>query len=207
MTVPSIGVRVTDLQPTDLQPADPTTADPDPAEPASADVPLADLPLADFLRTLPHGILFAAVHFTDRRGNPLLLESVYDPEVWQLAGGHLEFGSDPWACARREVHEETGLTLPRHPAPPLLALLFVAAGEEWPFKVGVVFDGGELDDEQLAAVVLDPAEHRAFAVHPLTHWRTVLAPNRLALLEAVTTARRTGRAAYLHQVPAPRTGD
>ncbi|MFE0464222.1 NUDIX domain-containing protein [Kitasatospora sp. NPDC058965] len=188
---------MTDLQPTDLSPARPTPAD----------VPLAELPLADFLRTLPHGILFAAVHFTDRQGRPLLLESVYDPEVWQFAGGNLESGSEPWACARREVFEETGLTLPAHPVPPLLALLFVPPTGGWPFKVGVVFDGGTLDDEQLLGLVLDPAEHRSHAVRPMARWRTELSPHRLALLEAVQTARETGRAAYLHQLPAPRTAD
>ncbi|GAA1258211.1 hypothetical protein GCM10009665_55550 [Kitasatospora nipponensis] len=156
------------------------------------------LPLSEYLRTLPHGILFAAVHFTDAEERPLLLKSVYDPDVWQFAGGNLDAGDDPWACARREVEEETGLLLPEHPVPPLLALLFVASAGEWPFKVGVVFDGGVLDADQLAALRLDRAEHTEFAIHPLTHWRTELRPHRLALVEAVAQARRTGRAAYLH---------
>ncbi|MFE9423281.1 NUDIX domain-containing protein [Kitasatospora sp. NPDC006697] len=164
---------------------------------------MAQLPLADHLRTLPHGILFGLVHFTDTEGNPLLLKSVYDPEVWQLAGGNLEFDSEPWHCARREVLEETGLVLPAEPAAPLLALLFLPAAGEWPFRVGVVFDGGALSAEQLAGLVLDPAEHTEFAVRPLTEWRTVLSPVRLALVEAVAEARRTGRAAYLH-LPGPR---
>ncbi|TQF01678.1 NUDIX hydrolase [Kitasatospora acidiphila] len=167
---------------------------------------MAQLPLADHLRTLPHGIVFAAVHFTDGDGHPLLLKSVYDPDVWQFAGGNLEFGSDPWDSARREVREETGLLLPTQPAPPLLALLFVAAAGEWPFKVGVVFDGGTLTAEQLAGLALDPAEHTEFAVRPLSEWRTVLTPPRLALVEAVARARDTGRAAYLH-LPPQRTGD
>ncbi|WP_329570914.1 NUDIX hydrolase [Kitasatospora sp. NBC_01266] len=161
---------------------------------------MPDLPLADHLRTLPHGVLFAAVHFTDADGNPLLLKSVYDPEVWQFAGGNLEFGDDPWQAARREVLEETGLTLPEHPVPPLLALLFVGPSGGWPFKIGVVFDGGPLDAAQLAGLRLDPAEHTEFAVRPLAAWRQELRPARLALVEAVAEARRTGRAAYL-QLP------
>jgi 8-oxo-dGTP pyrophosphatase MutT (NUDIX family) len=156
------------------------------------------LPLADHLRTLPHGIVFTTVHFTDADGSPLLLKSVYDPEVWQLAGGNLEFGSDPWDCARREVEEETGLVLPAAPTPPLLATLFVPAAGDWPFKVGVVFDGGVLSAEQLAGITLDPAEHTDFAVRPMSDWRAVLSPARLALVEAVTAARHTGQAAYLH---------
>lgn len=31
--------------------------------------------------------------------------------TWQFPGGHLEFGEDPADCARREVLEETGLTI------------------------------------------------------------------------------------------------
>lgn len=31
--------------------------------------------------------------------------------TWSFPGGHLEYGEDPMDCARREVEEETGLTV------------------------------------------------------------------------------------------------
>lgn len=77
----------------------------------------AQLPVAEYLKTLPHGTAFAAAYLTDEAGNPFLLRSVYDPDVWQFAGGNLDFGDDLWGCARRETEEETGLVLPRNRAP------------------------------------------------------------------------------------------
>lgn len=33
------------------------------------------------------------------------------PDIWMAAGGHLEFAEGLFACAKREVLEETGLTI------------------------------------------------------------------------------------------------
>jgi 8-oxo-dGTP diphosphatase len=44
--------------------------------------------------------------------------------TWALPGGHLEFGETVEACARREVREETGLTLQRIGAGPYTSDLF-----------------------------------------------------------------------------------
>ncbi|MGF1426877.1 NUDIX domain-containing protein [Kitasatospora sp. LaBMicrA B282] len=161
------------------------------------------LPLADFLRTVPQGIVFATVYLTDAAGDPLLLKSTYDPEVWQLPGGLPEAGEDPWAAARRELAEETELELPEQPAAPLLALVFTPPVAGWPFRVGVVFDGGPLAPDRLAGLRLDPAEHSAHAVRPLADWRAELSPTRLALVEAAAEARRTGRAGYRALVAPP----
>ncbi len=157
---------------------------------------MPQLPLAEYLRTLPHGVVFAAVHLTDQADRPVLLHSVYDPDEWQFAGGNLDFGEDPWQCARRETAEETGLDLPEEPGA-LLTVGFLPAAGELPFKVGLVFDGGRLTENQLSGVRLDPAEHTAWRVQSLADWRGRLNPRRLALVEAVATARETGRAQYL----------
>lgn len=46
-------------------------------------------------------------------GDVLLLKHSYGPDVWGLPGGGLKSGEDPAEAARREVHEELGITLAR----------------------------------------------------------------------------------------------
>lgn len=48
--------------------------------------------------------------------------------MWLQPGGHLEPGETPWAAARREAEEETGLSFEPWPADPPLAHLDVHFG-------------------------------------------------------------------------------
>lgn len=47
----------------------------------------------------------------DEKGRLLLgqRKSAHGSGTWGAAGGHLEFGEDPFTCAARELEEETGL--------------------------------------------------------------------------------------------------
>lgn len=54
-----------------------------------------------------------SVIVTNIGGDVLLLKHSYGPQVWALPGGGIKRGEDPMECARREVHEELGLTLTR----------------------------------------------------------------------------------------------
>lgn len=46
-------------------------------------------------------------------GAILLVRHSYGPQSWCLPGGGLGRGEDPEACARRELHEEIGITVDR----------------------------------------------------------------------------------------------
>ncbi len=52
-----------------------------------------------------------AVVISNLSGGVLLLRHSYGPKVWALPGGGIGRGEDPEAAARREVHEEIGITL------------------------------------------------------------------------------------------------
>jgi 8-oxo-dGTP diphosphatase len=51
--------------------------------------------------------------------------------TWALPGGHLEYGEEVEACARREVTEETGLALGRLSRGPFASNVFHAEGRHY----------------------------------------------------------------------------
>ena len=51
--------------------------------------------------------------------------------TWALPGGHLEFGEEVSACARREVVEETGLALESVAPGPFVSNVFQAEGKHY----------------------------------------------------------------------------
>ncbi|MBQ0826448.1 NUDIX domain-containing protein [Streptomyces tagetis] len=139
---------------------------------------------------------FACVYFTDERDRPLQLHSVYSPaHPWQPPGGTMEPGERPWQTAVRECREETGITVAGPPR--LLAAVYGLPGDEWPYStVGLVFDGGRLDEEQIRGIALDPEEHDEVRVLGMEEWRPLMPARDFARLRAIAGARRTGVAAY-----------
>ncbi|MFF2138997.1 NUDIX hydrolase [Streptomyces sp. NPDC058193] len=72
------------------------------------------MPREEWVKTLPQAIAASCVVLQDDEGRVLLLR--YGPGgpcagTWWLPGGMLDPGEDPLAAARREVYEETGITL------------------------------------------------------------------------------------------------
>nr|AGZ94385.1 NUDIX hydrolase [Streptomyces sp. 31A4] len=104
----------------------------------------------------------ARVLFTGSGGRVLLvrLRAAAGRPHWGLPGGTVEAGSEtPRDAAVREVHEELGLS--RTPGR-LLSVDWVRRPGDLPRTVQV-FDGGQLDEDDLARIRLDEAE--------LAEWR------------------------------------
>ncbi len=161
--------------------------------------PTAWLPRDEYLSTLPKATCYACLYFTDERGRPLQLKSCYEStEIWQNAGGNLDPGETPWQTAVRETREETGLVITGGPRP-LLLTHFIPEEPSWPVsRVGFIFDGGILTDDQLDHIVLDPEEHSDWSVRTLDEWRQEMNAATYDRLTTADTARRTGTGAYLH---------
>ncbi|MBD0708305.1 MULTISPECIES: NUDIX domain-containing protein [unclassified Streptomyces] len=155
------------------------------------------LPPAEYVATLPRATAYACLYFTDTHGRPLQLRASYDTRCWQWPGGNMDPGETPWETAVRECHEETGLV--HTGAPRLLGTHFVTdRGEQWPANhIGFIFDGGELTDEQIAAVVLDPDEHSEYRLLTLAEWEREMTPREYGRLAGIDRARRTGIPVYL----------
>ncbi|MFE2289494.1 NUDIX domain-containing protein [Streptomyces sp. NPDC059443] len=155
------------------------------------------LPPRDYIATLPPATSYACLYFTDAAGRPFQLRATYSTEVWQWPGGNRDHGETPWECAVRECLEETGIifTGPQR----LLGTHFIAPrGEAWHTShIGFVFDGGVLTDEQIEAVVLDPAEHSEYRVLSVDEWEKIMSPANFGRLGVIDRARRSGVAAYL----------
>ncbi|MFE0776040.1 NUDIX domain-containing protein [Streptomyces sp. NPDC058861] len=154
------------------------------------------LPPVEYVATLPRATAYACLYFTDTRGRPLQLRATYHSGTWQWPGGNMDPGETPWETAVRECREETGIVFTGEPR--LLGTHFTTdRGDAWPANhIGFVFDGGELTDEQIAAVVLDPDEHSEYALRTLDEWEREMDPAEFARLAATDRARRTGIPLY-----------
>ncbi|MFF3070054.1 NUDIX domain-containing protein [Kitasatospora sp. NPDC057904] len=139
---------------------------------------------------------------TDQAGRPLGLRSALDPDEWQWPGGNADPGQTPFETAVREFAEETGHNFAElQPGlfadPRLLAVLYHRPVADWPCgKIGLVFDGGRMTDEQLAGIRLSD-EHTEWRIASLPSWRALTQNGRYTTITIADRARRAGESAYL----------
>ena len=136
-------------------------------------------PEGDALPAIP---VSAGALIFDRAGRLLILKPTYK-SGWTIPGGVMEAdGETPWEACRREVREECGIDV-RHGR--LACMDFRRPGPGRPGGIRFLFDCGVIDDESLAAIVIQPEE--------VSEFRLVALPDALTLLRG--PIRRRVRAA------------
>jgi 8-oxo-dGTP pyrophosphatase MutT (NUDIX family) len=142
---------------------------------------------------LPKKRLIAHVLFRDEIGRVLLCETQFKAD-WELPGGIVEPYETPRQGAIREVTEELGIELP---VGRLLVVDWMPPYLGWDDAIEMIFDGGRIGEDDLAAWSLQPTEIKRVAlvdldtaaglVTPLAHRRLVLAaslgPDEMAYTE------------------------
>jgi ADP-ribose pyrophosphatase YjhB (NUDIX family) len=106
------------------------------------------LPPGQYVASLARKRMAAGALFRDGQGRVLLVDPVYKP-VWDLPGGAVEAEESPHAACRREVGEELGLD---RPPGRVLAVDWVPSRPDRPEGVVVIYDGGVLSGEDIAAI-------------------------------------------------------
>lgn len=141
----------------------------------------------------------ADVVFRDCQGGVLLVDPKYKPD-WDLPGGMSEANEPPAATARREVTEELGLDTQ---VGALLCVDWVSPHGPWDDSLMFIFDGGVLNDDQIAAITLLDGELAAFEFCSVDEASTRLRTYLFSRLTAALDALATGRVVYLHDGRTP----
>lgn len=130
----------------------------------------------------------------DRHGNLLAVKPTY-LDRWSIPGGVVEADESPRDGCVREVREELGLDLP---IGRLIAVDYTSADARGDDSLQFLFDGGVLDDAQIASIRLPPEELAAFRFAPRTEALELLGDGKLARrMPACLAAYDAGRTLYL----------
>ncbi|MFI1016928.1 NUDIX domain-containing protein [Streptomyces sp. NPDC020965] len=143
----------------------------------------------------------AGVLLFDEDDRVLLVDPTYKPG-WEFPGGVVERGEAPARAGMREVAEELGIELDR--VPPLLVVDWEPPKPPGYGGLRLLFDGGRLDGDAAARVLLPGAELRCWRFVDEEEARRLLPPLRYERLRWALRARERGSAIYLEAgVPLP----
>jgi ADP-ribose pyrophosphatase YjhB (NUDIX family) len=149
---------------------------------------------------MAHPRMAAGALFFDAAGRVLMVEPTYK-DYWEIPGGYVETGESPLHAAIREVQEELGIT------PPLGRLLAVdwAPNETEGDKVLYLFDGGQLGQDDVARISLQPEELKSFAFFTPEQISEHTIPRLARRVIAATEARDAASPVYLEHGQTPGT--
>jgi 8-oxo-dGTP pyrophosphatase MutT (NUDIX family) len=152
-------------------------------------------PEEQYVAGLARKRMAAGVVFRDREGRVLLVEPSYKPN-WEIPGGAVEADESPWAAATRELGEELGWD---RPPGRLLVVDHVRPQDSRPEGVVFVFDGGVLDETDLAGMVFGDGEVLSAGFHSLAQAAAKVKPLLADRLAAALEAAEQGVTALCEQ--------
>ncbi|MDX3586444.1 NUDIX hydrolase [Streptomyces europaeiscabiei] len=147
---------------------------------------------------MAHPRMAAGALFFDAADRVLMVEPTYK-DYWDIPGGYVETGESPLRAAIREVHEELGIT------PSIGRLLAVdwAPNEAEGDKVLYLFDGGQLSQDHLARITLQPDELKGFSFLTLEQVAERTIPRLARRILAAAEARNQTAPVYLEHGQKP----
>lgn len=112
----------------------------------------------EYYDSLPQKRMGAGCLFFNEKNEVLLVKPTYKP-VWEIPGGVVEQNESPKQCCQREVREEIGLnrTIGR-----LLVIDYNTECRPKTESLMFIFDGGVLEDSDIAAIQLSADELSEF---------------------------------------------
>jgi 8-oxo-dGTP pyrophosphatase MutT (NUDIX family) len=146
------------------------------------------LPVEQYVARLAKKRMAAGVLFRDAHGRVLVVEPSYKPN-WEIPGGVVEADESPWAAAVRELAEELGWD---RPLGRLLVVDHVRPYDGLPEGVVFVFDGGVLDETDVAGTVFPDGEIRSAEFSTLEQARAKVKPLLADRLAAALAAVEEG---------------
>ena len=142
----------------------------------------------------PRKRVAADVIIRNEAGRLLLVNPNYKPD-WDLPGGMAEANESPLDAARREIHEELGLTLTIRS---LLCVDWVPPHGPWDDTLVFVFDGGILTPAQIATLTVSDPELDAFNFFTNEEAAELLRPYVWSRTALALDAAQTRRQHYAH---------
>ncbi|KPI33093.1 NUDIX hydrolase [Actinobacteria bacterium OV450] len=155
------------------------------------------IPREEWIKTLPQTVVASCVLLLDPDGRVLLLRHGPGTPMsgrWWLPGGMLDHGEDPWAAARRETSEETGVELAD--VPRLIGTDHRVDAENTGPVIDYFFHGGVHTGERPIRL---SDEHDRHAFKHLDDLRETPLAAGLLTLTALHTAARSGTTVYLRE--------
>jgi len=156
-------------------------------------------PVERYVARLDRKRMAAGILFRDADGRVLLVQPSYKPN-WEIPGGAVEADESPWTAASRELREELGID---RAVGRLLVVDYVRPQDSRPEGVIFIFDGGILDERDLAGLVVADAEILSVGLHTLAEARGKVKPllaDRLEVAVEAAAHRFTALCEQGHQV-------